>query len=489
MAIETYAESRDRGLAVRRYEFRYGPNTGNYFAYTDAPEQVVSPSNGRHRVYISIDRSKHMQADDRLKLAKDAAIYALERMQDDINANGTVYDVVISQFSWQEYRTAKFGVTVYDLSQMINWIKDIRTDESDVNYDAAIAHGVSWFGENAGANAVFRNWIMLTHGECKPDSIAPAKELAADLLSFKRSDQPGFISTDIYPVLIGSRDDRNILWFRNTPHFPIDVVEAGVSSQVWRRVGAVQRAAFQYDPLPITTSEIKTNGAPEEKNEVRITIPKNCGLANYYRDQRIQRPMQVAIFEGQADDPAGEFQLLWTGRVLSAKRMILQNTVELTAQPMTSAYKRSGLTRSYAYGCPHTLYGAQCGALKAAATRSFSPTATSWDKSNRVMDVPTTLFNGDAWKFAGGIVSWTEGGDVYRRNIIEAKWNKLLLDGPIDDAFKASNIYVSMGCDHTPNFCRNNHKDALTGQSNIVNYGGCDKTPTSNPFRTTSNFY
>ena len=37
MASEPYAQSRDRGLAVRRYEFRYGPDRNDYFAYTDSP--------------------------------------------------------------------------------------------------------------------------------------------------------------------------------------------------------------------------------------------------------------------------------------------------------------------------------------------------------------------------------------------------------------------------------------------------------------------
>jgi hypothetical protein len=488
MASEPYAQSRDRGLAVRRYEFRYGPNVGDYFAYTDSPVSTPAVTGGRHRVYFSLDRSAPMGSRSRFDLARNALIYALEKMRDDVQANGTTYDVVVSQFSSTEGRIVRFDAGVSGINDCISWVEGLSVTTATANYAQAVQHAVGWFAD-AGSDAVFRNWIFLTHGECDESRLPYTKQFVAPLVNHKGSEENGFISTDIYPVLVGSRDSRNIRFLQNTPHFPIDVIETGISTQVWRRVGAVQRAAFAYESLPISMADIKTNGSPEEKNEVAITVPKSCGLAEYYRTQRIQRPMQLTVYEGQADDPEQEFRPIWAGRIMAAKRKVMGNTVELTARPMSGAFKRTGLRRNYQYGCPHTLYGAQCGASASAATVNFQPTLSNWDRSRKILTIPNGLLGSNPSRYAGGTVHWTYNGNTIYRNIIEAKNGALLLDGPVGEAHSASRIYVTLGCAHTAAFCRNHHVSAKTGEPNIVNYGGCDKIPTTNPFRTTSNFY
>jgi hypothetical protein len=488
MASEPYAQSRDRGLAVRRYEFRYGPDRNDYFAYTDSPVSVPATSGGRHRVYFSLDRSVAMAQRNRFDHAKAAVIYALEKMRDDVQANGTTYDVVVSQFSSTEGHIVRFDAGVSGINDCISWTEGLSTTTAIANYAQAVGHARSWFAD-AGDAAAFRNWIFLSSGECDESRLPWALELVAPLVNHKGSEEVGFISTDIYPLVVGSRDSRNLRFLHNTPHFPIDAIESGLSTQAWRRVSAVQRAAFAYESLAISMDDIKTNGSPEEKNEIKITVPKSCGLAEYYRTKRVQRPMQLTVFEGQADDPEQEFKPIWTGRVMSAKRKVMGNTVELLARPMSSAFKRTGLRRNYQYGCPHTLYGSQCGASANAATTNFQPTLANWDRAGKVLAIPNDLLGPNPGRYAGGTVHWTHNGNTTYRNIIEAKAGALLLDGPVGEAHASGRIYVTLGCAHTAAFCRNHHVSAKTGQPNIVNYGGCDKIPTTNPFRTTSNFY
>lgn len=490
MAFEDLANTRDSGAAVRRYVFRYGPNPTDIFAYTDAPRDHVLPGNGRQRVYITIDRSAGMTP-LRFHWAREAIRNALldirAKIVDDPVAN--VFDLAMNRFSNASSQIVRFSATPAHVDEIIGWLDALTTDGAAANFVAGVTQPATWFA-GAGDFAKYRSWIFVTSGICDEATIPAAQEIVAPLVNFVGSADVGFNPTDIYPVLVGSADGRNVRFLQNTPHLPVVTVQSAASPAITNRVNTVLRSDFTFQSIPIQMDPMKVNGSPGDKNEVRITVAKNTSIAEYYRTQRIQKAMNLTVYEGQADDPDQEFRVIWSGRVLSAKRMIKANAVELTVHPVTSAFQRNGLRRKFQYGCPHALYGDLCKASQAAATVSFAPTLLSWSPTSRVLAVPTGFLGATPQVYAGGLVTWQSApGVVVRRNIIRVGTDTLQLDGPIEQAHDAATIFVAKGCAHTREFCAAEHIDSVDGGSNILNFGGQDQIPVKDPFRFVSNYY
>ncbi len=379
--------------------------------------------------------------------------------------------------------------TVARINEIIAWLNGFTVADVPANYETAVTFASTWF-QNTSANVPYRAWVFVTSGFGADATISAAQKIVAPLVNFQGSDEVGFVPVDIYPVTVGIRDTRNVRFLHNTPHFPIDTLEALNSTVLTDRVDAVRRGELLFQSVPISMDPIKANGSPGEKVELKIKVAKDNPIALYYRDQIAQTRMLLTIHEGQADDPDQQFVLVWTGRVLSSRRLILENEVELTAVPMTSAFKRSGLQRNYQYGCNNVLYGDRCKASLAAATSSFDPAVALFSPTSRILTVPSGFFSvRPASRYIAGLCWWQEGKTTIRRNIVRVDGLNLLLDGPIGQAYAAPRIYLAYGCPHTPDFCRTVHINSETGSTNIVNYGGADLIPTTSPFRFVSSYY
>lgn len=511
MALKDFKLSRDRGAAVRAFLFRHGENSGDYFAYTDGASPVSVTASGRARVYISIDRSAAMADRGRLAIAKSAVVYALSRIKADI-LGGSNYDLVVSAFADTESRIIRFSATTTGVDEIIAWVNALTVSSAAANFAVAVAHGATWFAD-AGVFARHRCWFMLSAGRGDAGQIADAVETVAPLVSQVGSDAVGYIPTDTYAIAIGTTDLRGLRWFDNTPHDSTPVIEENDSDAVWRRISGVRRGDITYTPAAISLGEIKAVVVPDEQGELEITIPENLGLALHYQSSTPRKPMFLTIYEGQADDPDRQFVMAWSGRVISAKRTIRSHTVTLSCEPLSSSLERNGLRRLYQYGCPHVLYGDQCGASIKAASVRFSPEVGAWDPASRVLPVPAGVLIAPTSRYVGGLVWWEQDGVTQRRTIVRVSGDNLLLSGPIlnalssapiwpasdsepfwppsdsDPIWPTNDIFIALGCNHTRAFCRANHVEAETGLPNSVNYGGQDLIPTKNPFRFVSNYY
>jgi len=227
-----------------------------------------------------------------------------------------------------------------------------------------------------------------------------------------------------------------------------------------------------YTPIPIQRDNITSNGTLD-KSALRIDLDVSTELAELFRVYPPSNVVTLTIYEGHADDPDSEFVVVWAGRIVAVSRS--GSNAELSGEPVSTQMRRPGLRRHYQYGCPHVLYGAQCGASKAAAT--VSSTVASVSGSN------VTLAGG--WegafardKFLRGMLEWTPaGGSVQRRTIIRIADDTLTLSGLPVDLEASDSVDVVLGCNHKA-FAPDG--DCETLHDNLPGYGGQPWIPIKN---------
>lgn len=233
-----------------------------------------------------------------------------------------------------------------------------------------------------------------------------------------------------------------------------------------------------YIAAPIERDTIKAK-TTLDKSELEIRMPQNTDLAELFRYYPPSEVITLTIYQGHADDPDQQWIVAWSGRVLGFE--IDGNEAKYTCEPISSSMRRPGLRRHYGYGCPHRLYGTECGANKAAATRSV----TVAELFSNALALP------DTWesslrkiKYVGGMVEWTGNGRTERRTILDVQnnGNTLLLSGPVRGLAVGSTVSVVLGCNHKMEDCSEIH-------NNIVNFGGQPYIPMKNPVGLRNNFY
>lgn len=230
---------------------------------------------------------------------------------------------------------------------------------------------------------------------------------------------------------------------------------------------------IDFTPFPMDRDRITVDGGRDRKELVIFTTARNP-LVDLFQIYPPDQTITVLIQATHLDDPDGEFVPLWMGRVINCKSH-MDGTAEITCRPMSSAYRQAGLRRHWQFGCPHVLYGLQCGANEGAAT--ITRLVTNLD-SNRV-----TLATG--WnvaapeKYIGGKAKWTIGANTYNRTILRVGGDlrTLSLSGIPIGLTVGGNLTVTLGCNHQMDDC-------LTLHGNINNFGGDPWIPTVNPVNT-----
>lgn len=239
-----------------------------------------------------------------------------------------------------------------------------------------------------------------------------------------------------------------------------------------------------YSPIAIGPRNDRNASGQLDRTTVEISVPRDAAISSIFQIYPPSTAVTLVRRQGHLNDAAAEFPVVWSGRVLGGGRE--GDEYVLTCEPISSALRRPGLRRPYQIGCPHVLYGPECGASEAAATVTGTVASTS--------GLTVTLNSG--WngaftntKFIGGKVKWLNDDGAYEiRRVLNVSSDTLTLGGYIRDLVATDSISVILGCNHQQGIsdstgdCNNLH-------SNIQNYGGCDWIPTQNPVGTYNNFY
>jgi hypothetical protein len=228
-----------------------------------------------------------------------------------------------------------------------------------------------------------------------------------------------------------------------------------------------------YAPVPVERGNIVSNGTLD-KSAVRMSFDVGTDLAELFRVYPPSSVVTLTIYEGHIDDPDGEFIVVWAGRVIAASRD--KSELQLSGEPVSTQLKRPGLRRHYQYGCPHALYGAPCGADKAAATVSSTVSAISGTVVTLASGWQGTFPSG---KFVRGVLEWTpSGSSMQRRTILRVSGDNLTLSGiPVDLAVSDA-VDVVLGCNHQAFASAGGDCEGL--HDNLVNFGGQPWIPLKN---------
>lgn len=234
----------------------------------------------------------------------------------------------------------------------------------------------------------------------------------------------------------------------------------------------IEIAGITYQPKPIQRGALNASGTLD-KSALEVKVPVSSDVAELFRIYPPSRSVTLVIRQGHIGDTDEEFNVIWSGRVLSSGRE--DSVCTLTCEPLSTALRRSGLRRCYQYSCPHALYGAQCMASKLAATT----TATVYS----VTGATITLDSGwsgsiDPTKYIGGMVQWDTPHGPEIRTILRVTGggNNLLLSGSTRYISGGTEVSVSLGCEHNMDDCENLH-------NNIQNFGGQPWIPLSSPIK------
>jgi hypothetical protein len=268
-----------------------------------------------------------------------------------------------------------------------------------------------------------------------------------------------------------------------------DAADAPASLTTFSYTDAEQQIAFggiTYEPVPISRGKIGASGSLD-KSALTIRLPRDIPLADLFIVYPPAQVVQLVIRQGHLSDTdpgPPEFLVVWSGRVLSVGRETDECVV--TAEPISSSLRRSGLRRSFSIGCPHALFikhvdSGGCGASIAAATE----TATV----DLIVQTTITLAAGwegarDPQKFVEGMVKWTDSvGGIQARKILSVNGNELWLSGFLRDLSVSDTVSVILGCNHLEDDCQNLH--------NVINdFGGFTWLPNgNNPVSTRNIFY
>lgn len=227
-----------------------------------------------------------------------------------------------------------------------------------------------------------------------------------------------------------------------------------------------------YLPRPVSRDNIVSNGTLD-KSSVRLSLDVGTDLAELFRIYPPSRVVSLFIYEGHIEDPDEEFIVIWAGRIITAARQ--GSELQLSGEPIATQMRRPGLRRHYQYGCPHSLYGAQCGASKAAATVSATVDSISGNQVTLVSGWEGAFAQG---KFVRGTLEWTPyGKSAEVRSIIRQAGDILTLSGNPTDLEAGDAVDVVLGCNHQA-FAPTGDCQAL--HNNIVNFGGMPWIPTEN---------
>ena len=241
------------------------------------------------------------------------------------------------------------------------------------------------------------------------------------------------------------------------------------------------RGGVTYIAAPIDRGVVTSSGS-RNKRDLNISVAADCPILEMFQVYPPDDSIALVIQAGHKDDPDEQMRTIWSGRVMSASTES-GGVGEIRCRPLSSATKQAGLRRHYQLTCPHPLYGAKCGADKAAAT-----------VTQTVLSVAGNILTfADGWadpinppKYRTGLVEWVNGTTTLRRGIINTTGGiKVHMTGPMPGLGPNAQVQVILGCNHTLSLVDGAlRSDCIDIHNNILNFGGQPWIPDSNPTNT-----
>lgn len=238
-----------------------------------------------------------------------------------------------------------------------------------------------------------------------------------------------------------------------------------------------------YQPVAIQVPE-RTSSGDLDKSTIEVQVARDLPLAEIFRVTPPSYVVALTLRQGHVDGT--EFPVIWVGRILGATRK--GSIANLICEPTSTSLKRIALRRNYMYSCPHTLYGPQCRANKAAATLAATVESITGSRVTLPVgwDTPER-----APKYLGGVAEWDGDAGPVVRGIVGLTDNRTFqLSGSTEELSVGQSIRLSLGCSHNFEIVGGQPvSDCQDLHNNIHNFGGHPFIPTDNPIGTRLNLY
>ena len=251
---------------------------------------------------------------------------------------------------------------------------------------------------------------------------------------------------------------------------PVELYEWSFGGSVWRQTSAEVDQTYggtTWSAVPLSRDEIE-DGAELNRSDLIVRAGDDHGVASLFRTGSPEGVILLRLRRMHRAD--GQTALIWMGRVLNCEFSGIEAT--LTAEPVTTSLKQTGLRRLYSRMCPHVLYGPACRLSRGSWSASLFVTSVA----GQVLSVNGPHAATAGW-FAGGMLSWTSGGIVHHRGIETHTVGVIKLLSPLPGLAAGDYVTAYAGCDKSLKTCREKF-------GNQPNFGGFKWLPTVNPFAT-----
>ena len=228
-----------------------------------------------------------------------------------------------------------------------------------------------------------------------------------------------------------------------------------------------------YQAVPISRSKVQAS-AEDAINELKIITTIDNPIASQFIANVPGRVGSVTVERAHVDDVSQERVIIFEGFIAQV-RFTGDLQAEITCNPNTNVFKRTGPRFTFQGLCNHVLYDAGCKVNRLAFL--YSDTVISISADGATIDVSGVSANGADWA-VGGFVKTPTGGDDDARLVVSQSGDSLTLLSPFSVDVLNTDVDVFAGCKHDLTTC--NVKFA-----NAINYGGFPFIPTKNPFNST----
>ena len=226
-----------------------------------------------------------------------------------------------------------------------------------------------------------------------------------------------------------------------------------------------------YEAIPITISDIPSV-TDTDKATVEIQVPTDCPAVELFKPGPPSEVVSITVFGNHLSDSAGEFIVVWKGRVSTVDWSDTQATI--TSDSVFNALNRAGLGPRFTRQCGTYIYSERCGLSKT----NWKQVGVATVVSGTELTVPQTIGKDDNY-YAGGYVEWENAanGNIEMRFIRSSYGTdgRILLNTFALNLPAGTAVTLYPGCDHQLATCRAKF-------SNVVNYRGTPYIPSKNPF-------
>lgn len=245
---------------------------------------------------------------------------------------------------------------------------------------------------------------------------------------------------------------------------PLELYRFAMGDNLWLFTTADHEVAHGeevYTPLYVKRGNF-TKAGDAKKAGLDIELSATNPLALQFRSGWLSSTMVVTILRHHYEDY--DFSVLWKGRVTGCTWS--GSVARLRTESVATSFQRAGLRRVYQVGCPHQLYGPQCGV----AATSYAVSLVVAAASGAELEVTGAGGHADGY-FIGGMM---QSGDDRRLIVGHSGVDITLVDG-VDGLEAGATITLWPGCDKATATCNGRF-------GNIVNFGGLPYLPSKNPF-------